>query len=92
MQNTRYMNGNIPWYIKASYQFGIPAVIAGFLVWALVTRVDGSLTLIKENLVLHAQDSAYTVKELERVKIILQQICANTSETVQDRNSCFQSR
>ena len=81
---------NIPWYINASYQFGIPAVIAGFLVWALVTRVDSSLTSIKENLVLHAQDSAYTVKELEKVKVVLQRICANTSGTAQDRNACFQ--
>lgn len=83
-------NNNTPWYIKTTYQFGIPAVIAGFLVWTLVTRIDTALINLQENFSLHAQDAAYTVKELERVKIILQQICANTADTFQDRTSCFQ--
>ena len=88
---------DIPWYIKATYQLGIPAVIAGFLVWAMVVRIDAGITegfrhtndnllVLNENLIrlneglkLHNVDSAYTLKEMERVKVIMRQVCVNTA-------------
>ena len=81
-------NGNE--VVKYLTQYGIAGIIAGFLIWAMVNRIDSSINIIRENLVLHAQDSVYTVKRLEQMERVLLRICYNTAETIQDRNACFQ--
>ena len=81
---------NLNELFKHLAQYGIAGIIAGFLIWAMVTRMDNSISTIRENLILHASDSAYTVKRLEQVERILQRICYNTSETQANRNACFQ--
>ena len=81
---------NLGFLIKAAYQFGIPAVIAVALIWVLATRIDSNIVKLTENMSLHAQDSAFTVKELEKVKLILQRICINTSSERGEREACFQ--
>ena len=70
-------------------QIGLVGLIAGGLVYFLATRFDTNQTKMLENLILHANDTAYMVKELERMKSVLQQICANTSDSDIERNACF---
>ena len=81
-----------PWYINFIYAFGIPAVIAASLVYLLAVRVDTAIINIKENLSLHATDTAYIVKQNERMEQLMQQICANTANSVEARNDCFRRR
>jgi len=78
-----------PWLVQAIYKVGVPSAIAIFLIWVLVTRIDGEITEIKENLRLHAVDSSYIIKNTSNMQQVLQRICVNTSKTTEERNACF---
>jgi hypothetical protein len=89
-------NGQEPWWLSAIYKVGIPSAIAVYLTYILVTTITMSMTSLQSNQVqfaeqlrLHAVDSSYILKETSQIKVILQQICANTADTKIDRDGCF---
>lgn len=87
------MSNDVPssTWVKAAYQFGIPSAIAVFLVWAMVTRFDGQLTQVHDDLKGHTLDTAYIIKTLGESKQILLRICINAADTVDERRSCLQT-
>lgn len=85
-----------PWYVRAAYTFGVPTIIAGFLIWAMATRVDSglthvdaSLTQLTDELNQHQKDMGYSIMQQEAIKSLMQQICVNTAKNVPDRTACF---
>lgn len=85
-----------PWWFKAAYMFGVPAVIAGALVWMLAVRVDGSNTTIKESQAKQEAALSQQARQLEllgsqlvRMEHLLEQICANGVPTTRDNSTCF---
>lgn len=85
------------------YKFGIPAGIAIFLIWFLVSVISVQLqTLqiqvqtISNGLSNHALDTGYTVKAIDELKQrtyetnnLLKNICMNTAKTAYDKSACF---
>ena len=87
---------NIDWSKVVSI-YGVPAVVALFLVWFVTTKVDGSLNRIETFQQAHSIDMQYSIKANEELKSqfyitnkLLQQICVNQARTEDQRNRCFQ--
>ena len=78
-----------PWWLQAIYKIGVPSALAVYLIWVLASRIDNNLTIIRENIGLHANDTSYLVKQNTQMEQLLRRICANTAKTVEERNSCF---
>lgn len=85
--------------LKFTYTFGIPAVIAIYLIWFVVAVVNNQLAAIDSNLRQHQSDMGVNLKTNEELRIqlvntnqILQRICVNTAANQNERNSCFASR
>lgn len=89
-------NNDMDWS-KILSVYGVPAVVALFLVWFMTTKVDSSLSRIEQFQQSHSIDMQYSIKANEDLKSqmyitnrILQQICANQARTEEQRNRCFQ--
>lgn len=85
-----------PWWIRLVYMIGVPSTIALFLVWILagttttsLREISSTLNNMRENLVLHSADTAYTAKRIDRIEQLLQQICVNTASNSSTRAACF---
>jgi hypothetical protein len=85
-----------PWWLSAVYKVGVPAGLAIYLTYVLTGTITNSMSAIQNNQVsfseqlrLHAVDNSYILKETNQMRMILQQICANTATTREDRNGCF---
>ena len=85
-----------PWWLSAIYKVGIPSAIAVYLTYFVTSTLGGALTNIQinqsnfeEQIRLHAVDNSYILKETNQMRMILQQICANTATNKTDRNDCF---
>ena len=90
---------------KAAVNFGVPAVIAVFLVYFLTNSLSVQLSTIQqrqitledqqmslaEQIRLHTVDNAYVLKETSQIRNVLQQICVNTAEDVVQRANCFKN-
>lgn len=92
-----------PWWVKFATLFGVPALIAVYLVWSLASDQGAVLRRIEQ--MLYAQQAQVTevanvAKETSvvtaaasvRMQQILTQICVNSAETVQERNACLNIR
>lgn len=79
----------MPWWFRAAYVFGVPTIAAGFLIWVLTMRVDNNLTDIKTGQALQQQQISAFIAQQGRMESLLQQICANSAPTYQDRSACF---
>lgn len=75
-----------------------PAVAIGvFLVWWLTgdlnARIDANtvaLGIMKENMALHALDSTYLMKQLDRIASITRAMCVNAAEGVTEQARCVE--
>lgn len=89
----RRREDNTPWWIGSIIKLGVPAAIALFLIWFIVSTISPSITFIKENLVLHADSATRVGREIheqnEKLMKVLQQICMNSAKNNQERNGCF---
>jgi hypothetical protein len=79
-----------PWWVQLVIKFGIPTAFAAYLIYVLTTQVTGTLTSVKENLILHSADVQYNVKQNEKIYYLLRVICSNASADETDRNKCFE--
>jgi hypothetical protein len=92
-----------PWWIKFATFFGVPALLAVYLVWSLASGQGAVLQNIER--MLYAQQekvnevanvaketSNITAAATARMQQILVQICVNSAETVQERNACLNIR
>jgi hypothetical protein len=84
-----------PSLFRAVAKFGVPSVLAGYLIWVMVADNKAQLKSIEEALRGHQLDTSYYVKSVDELKIrtdrtnlILQQICVNGSSP-RDRPNCF---
>jgi hypothetical protein len=87
---------NSEWWVNFISKIGIPSAIAVYLTYNLTNTFTTSINTIKDNQVvfseqlrLHAVDNSYILKETNQMRVVLQQICANTATTREDRNGCF---
>lgn len=78
-----------PWWFRAAYVFGVPTIAAGFLIWVLSARVDGNLADIKASQLIQQQQMSIFMGQQTRMEHLLQQICANSAPSYQDRSACF---
>lgn len=80
-------NGNSPWWVKALYQFGVPAGIAMFLVYRLTAGIPqaSDVSDIKDALAVHVST---TNTELVNIRLLLRSICYNTSDGEKARAAC----
>ena len=84
--------GNVStWIVK----FGLPSVLAGFLVWSLRLDVLNQLASIRMALENHQVDTVYYIKAADllrdnqaKTNLILQQICVNGAAVTEIAN-CF---
>lgn len=88
-----------PWYFKFIYTFGVPAALTIYLVWFIVSNVDGRITSISTALNAHQQDMTQSLRNNAEMKqqlyltnMLLQRICVNTAIDSQARNNCFTSQ
>jgi TctA family transporter len=66
-------------WIAAAAKFGVPSVIAVFLIWWLTSVVSASLTSIQSTLGDHVTTSNF----------YLRQVCINTAKDETQRTSCL---
>ena len=94
---------NSPWWVSAITTFGVPAAIAMYLVWALVSGQTNILIDIQTTL--HGQRSmvaevaAVTKSTAEEARTArarqeeyLRLLCVNTAKSQADRNACLSVR
>jgi len=70
----------LPLWTRVVFWWGPTFLIAGFLLWAIIWRID---TKVSRALQLQEEASvnmSYQVKQMERVERYLQQICAAVAE------------
>ena len=93
-----------PWQVKVDYAFGIPAVIAMYLVYYQTNKMDGNQQEFNRNIIelgeqvrslrdslALSRENAYTVeRKYDRLLNMMVRVCATTAETNVDRNSCFE--
>lgn len=79
----------MPWWFRAAYVFGVPTIAAGFLIWVLTMRVDNNLSDIKASQLVEQQQMSAFILQQGRMEGLLQQICANSAPSYQDRSACF---
>ena len=78
MTGESVVNG-MPMWMKFISLVGVPSSIAIWLIYFLTTTVMGAISS-------HNDDHA---DEMRVLTSVMQQICANTSETSTDRARCF---
>jgi len=89
-----------PWWVKFATFFGVPALIAVYLVYSLVSGQGAMLGNIER--MLYAQQAhvatvaqvtrdtaTMTAAAATRMQQILTQICVNSADTVKERNACL---
>lgn len=100
MSNTQ----GAPWQIKFAYTFGIPAVIAVYLIWYQTNRIDktidqlqSSVSMLRENIkemnatIINNRDLIInSERKYDRLINMMVRVCANAAETNIDRNACFE--
>lgn len=64
---------------RIANKYGIPAVIALFLVWWLTSGVSADISAIKAALGLHTSETNF----------YLRQVCLNTAQTENQRAACI---
>ena len=74
------MNGDTPWQIKTAYIFGIPGLIAMWLVYLMATTLVADLRS-------HADESIEGIRALTGYA---RAICLIVSEGPEDRRLCYQ--
>lgn len=93
-----------PWQVKFAYAFGIPAVIAMYLVYYQTNQMDQNQQELNKNIVQLGeqvrnlrdslgQDREHTYsleRKYDRLLNMMVRVCATTAETNVDRNSCFE--
>jgi hypothetical protein len=93
-----------PWQVKFAYAFGIPAVIAMYLVYYQTNQMDQNqlelnrnVTQLSENIrnlrdgITQDREHTYNMeRKYDRLLNMMVRICATTAETNTDRNSCFE--
>lgn len=85
-----------PWWIRAAERFGVPSVIACFLIWALVQlatgdlrripAIEAQLTAQSKAMDTHDQDTKHT---FEAIKRLLGGICLNGAKTPEQQRRCL---
>lgn len=95
---------NLAWYLKAIHQLGFPIVVAGVLLYTvlsgLVENAEATrheVQAVRQELTAHVATAARNVEQLsaeaktsgERLSRIMQQICVNTAQTLDERRGCF---
>lgn len=87
----------MPWQVKAIGFIGVPSVLAIYFGWALVADIRINQQTIKENLVLHAEQTETIKRQNERIitsldllKKVMDRICSNTARNYLERSACFQ--
>lgn len=86
-------------YLTAAYKFGIPAVIALFLVWTFTAKFDAKVDAINNTLVEHSKDMNKSVQFQEEMKqnqiftnLLLQRMCVNQAKNKEQSDNCFPFR
>lgn len=87
---------NMPWQIKAIGLVGVPSAIAIYLVLSLDQGIRADNKALRENLVMHAQQTQFLSEQnsklvisIDSLKRSIDRICANTSRNFTERNECF---
>jgi len=78
-----------PWWLYTIIRLGVPAAIAIYLTYFLVSTVNNNLAQAKELIVSHVGDTLQQKEREEKMLYTLQRICANLASTNQERNECF---
>ncbi len=91
-----------PLWMKAAIQFGVPAVIAGYLVWIMAGNVSAEVRHIadglKDHIAVTETNSAAIRRSLDRNEVnqdiiiqLLKLNCLQTSKTLDDRRACYEA-
>lgn len=83
------MRREIPWWISATYKFGVPTAIACYLVWILATRVQTMLEATNQALTAHIHQQEMHFQNEQKQLQLLRTICANGATDKSERNECF---
>jgi hypothetical protein len=82
---------DLPDWGKVAAYVGIPGVIALYLVWVLASSFNAKLDAHDlEARTLAEQHAAETREGFRQLVPLLQQICANTAKTDDERAACWQ--
>lgn len=88
------MNSGI--LVKFAYAFGIPAIIAIYMVWYFTQRMDGTvaemyykITIIEQQSVRQKEQDDYRMREIERLQNTITRMCVNVAQTRLERENCF---
>ena len=82
----------MPWWVRAITVFGVPAAIAMYLVWALVSGQTTALAQISATLQAQKTSISEVAALTARMESYLRLLCVNTSKTQAERNSCLTVR
>src|SRR4030095_2076758 len=89
-------NGDIPWWVKFIYTFGIPAALSVYLIWLMATRIEGKIDNLQDQIRMHQTDTVYNSKsndaqimKLNESLITLQKTCVNGANNQAERDNCF---
>lgn len=75
----RMPENGLPTWAKVVYWYGIPAAIAGFLVWFVTQGLSNDVRTTREMLQIHANENGF----------YLRAICLNVAQTDGQRAQCF---
>ena len=92
-----------PWWVKFATFFGVPALLAVYLVWSLVSgqgevlgRIERMLyaqqAQVSEVASVARETAAATTAVSIRIESYMRQICVNGAKTQADRNTCLSVR
>lgn len=79
-----------PWWVNPIYKFGVPSVLAIFLVWFLTVQVRDKLENIDNKLDNHINVFNPIIRQNDQMLVILRQICVNSATTNYERGQCLQ--
>ena len=100
---TNDAHSTMPWWVRATTIFGVPAVIALYLVWAIttgqmaiLTRIEATLqaqkAAVAEVAALTESTTANQEDSNRRQEVYLRLLCVNSAKTQADRNTCLTVR
>lgn len=92
-----------PWQVKFTYAFGIPAVIALYLIYYQTNRMDANQAELNKNITslteevrnlrnittLNKEQNVTLEEKYNQLLNMMVRVCATTAETNVDRNACF---
>ncbi len=92
-----------PWWVKFATLFGVPALIAVYLVYSLVSGQSAMLGNIERMLyaqqaqvaevaVVARETAAATTAVSLRIEAYMRQICVNSADSPAERNACLSIR